>query len=151
MNPVRPERYRGPGRRRAIAGFDKETEDGYKKLTHTKERLLDPSVYPSYEISKHTRLFLAEDHPYAEGKEFTNRRPGLIGMKRRDPTDSLEADYLDSFYYGPDREVLAYIEISGTRMRKLPDTATIRWMELMAVILGAAIQGRELLDAAYSD
>jgi len=129
---------------RAIAGFDKESEDGYKKLAYTKEQLLDPSVYPSYEISKHTRLFLAEDHPYAEGEEFTYRRPGLIGMKRRDPTDSMEADYLDSFCYGPDGEVLAYIEISGTRMRRLPDTATIRWMELMAVILGVAIQRKRV-------
>ena len=125
---------------RAVSGFEKESEDGYKKLTYTKDQLLNPSVYPSYEISKHTRLFLAEDHPYAEGEEFTYRRPGLIGLKRRTATDSLEADYLDSFFFSPEGEILAFIEISGTRTRKLPDTVTIRWTELLANILGTALR-----------
>ncbi len=127
-------------RYRVIGGLDKEIEDGYRKLTYTKEQLFASGTYPSYEISKHTRLFLAEDHPYAEGEEFTYRRPGLLGMKRRSVTDSLEADYLDILFYDPTGEVLGFIEISGTRTRRLPDATTIKWIELLAGILGIVIQ-----------
>ncbi len=127
-------------RYRVVGGLDKEIEDGYKKLRYTKEEILSPSTYTSYEISRHTRLFLAEDHPYAEGEEFTYRRPGLLGMKRRDVTDSLEADYLDVLFYDRNGELLGYIEISGTRMRKLPDAITIRWVELLAGIVGIVVQ-----------
>jgi hypothetical protein len=127
-------------RYKAVVGLDKEVADGYMTISYRGEELFDPKTYPSYEISRHTKLFLTEDHPYAQGEEFTYRRPGLIGMKRLSLTDSLEADYLDVLSYGHDNEVLGFIEISGTRLRKLPDPTTIRWVELMAGILGAAMQ-----------
>ena len=125
---------------KAVVGLDKETVEGFWKLTYTREQLLNASTYPSHEISSHTRLFLTEDHPYAEGEEFTYRRPGLIGMKRRSVTDSLEADYLDIFFHEPDGDILGFIEISGTRLRKLPDAPTIRWIELIGALLGVAVQ-----------
>lgn len=127
-------------RYRVIGGLDKEIEDGYLRLRYTKEELLEPSTYPSYEISKHTRLFLAEDHPYAEAESFTYRRPGLLGMKRRSVTDSLEADYIDVLFLDSNDEVLGFVEISGTRMRTLPDATTIKWIEAFASILGIVIQ-----------
>jgi len=128
---------------RVVVGLDKEVADGFKNLAYTREQLLEPGTYPSYEISDHTKLFLAEDHPYAKGEEFTYRRPGLIGMKRRTLTDSLEADYLDFFFYGTDGEILGFIEISGTRMKKLPDATAIRWIELIAAVLGTALQKKK--------
>jgi hypothetical protein len=127
-------------RYKAVVGLEKEIADGFSNLTYTREQLLNESTYPSHEISGHTRLFLSEEHPYAEGEEFTYRRPGLIGMKRRTLTDSLEADYLDIFFRGPDGDILGFIEISGTRLRKMPDAATIRWVELIGALLGVAVQ-----------
>lgn len=127
-------------RYKAVVGLEKEVADGFSELTYTKEQLLNSSTYPSHEISSHTRLFLSEEHPYAKCEEFTYRRPGLIGMKRRTVTDSLEADYLDIFFHEPDGDILGYIEISGTRLRKLPDAATIRWIELIGALLGVVIQ-----------
>lgn len=125
---------------RAVVGLEKESAEGYSSLSYTREQLLNSVTYPSHEISRHTRLFLSEEHPYAEGEEFTYRRPGLIGMKRRTVTDSLEADYLDIFFNGPDGEIVGFIEISGTRLRKLPDAATIRWIELIGALMGVAVQ-----------
>jgi len=127
-------------RYKAVVGLEKEIADGFSNLTYTREQLLNSSTYPSHEISSHTRLFLSEEHPYAEGEEFTYRRPGLIGMKRRTVTDSLEADYLDIFFHEPDGNILGFIEISGTRLRKLPDAATIRWIELIGALLSVAVQ-----------
>lgn len=125
---------------RAVVGLDEETAKGYLALAYQKDQLLDPALYPSYEISHHTRLFLSEDHPYADGEEFTYRRPGLIGMRRRTLTDSLEADYLDFLFFDSEGEILGFIETSGTRLKKLPDTVTIKWIELIAGILGAALR-----------
>jgi hypothetical protein len=130
-------------RYKAVVGLEKEVVDGFMRISYRGDELFDPKTYPSYEISRHTKLFLTEDHPYAEGEEFTYRRPGLIGMKRFSFNDSLEADYLDVLFYGHDNEVLGFIEISGTRLRKLPDAATVRWVELTAGILGAAVLSRE--------
>jgi len=125
---------------KAVVGLEKEIVDGFSNLTYTREQLLNSSTYPSHEISSHTRLFLSEEHPYAKGEEFTYRRPELIGMKRRTVTDSLEADYLDIFFHEADGDILGFIEISGTRLRKLPDAATIRWIELIGALLGAAVR-----------
>jgi hypothetical protein len=127
-------------RYKAVVGLEKDKADGYSDLVYTREQLLNSSTYPSHEISSHTRLFLSEEHPYAEGEEFTYRRPGLIGMKRRTVSDSLEADYLDILFNEPDGDILGFIEISGTRLRKLPDAATIRWIELIGALLGVACQ-----------
>ena len=127
-------------RYRVIVGLDKENADGFKDIAYTREQLENSSTYPSHEISRRTRLFLTEDHPYAPGEESTYRRPGLIGMRRRSINDSLEADYIDFFFYGQDADILGFIETSGTRLKKLPDSETVRWIELIASILGIAFQ-----------
>jgi len=124
----------------ALSGIDERGMQEFRNISYSEDQLLDPSVYPSYEISSRTRLFLSEDHPYAAGEENTYKRPGLIGLKRRTLTDSLEADYLDCFFRDQSGHIGGYIEISGTRLRKLPDSETIRWIELMASILGVAHQ-----------
>jgi hypothetical protein len=125
-----------------VYGLEKDVAEGFKSLEYTREELLDAKNYPSHDISPRTKLFLSEEHPYAEGEEFTYRRPGLIGMKRRTASDSLEADYLDFFFYSTDGGILGFIEVSGTRLRKLPDTTTIRWIELITAIVGVAVRRR---------
>ena len=130
-------------RYKVVTGVDKEAVEGMKRIAYTREQLNDDKTYPGHEISPHTKVYLSEDHPYAKDEEFSYRRPGLIGMRRRAVNDSLEADYIDFFFYGPDKEVLGWIETSGTRMRKLPDPATIRWIELIAFIIGQTLQLRK--------
>lgn len=125
---------------KVVNGIDKEAIEDYKGIAYTKAQVKDDATYPCHEISSHTKIYLTEEHPYAPGEEFSYRRPGLIGMKRRALTDSLEADYLDFFFYGRDKEILGWIEASGTRLRKLPDAATIRWIELIAIMVGQALQ-----------
>ncbi len=127
-------------RYKVVNGVDKEAVEGMKRIVYTKEQLNDDKTYPCHQISSHTKIYLSEDHPYAPDEEFSYRRPGLIGMRRRAINDSLEADYIDFFFYGPDKEILGWIETSGTRMRKLPDPTTIRWIELIAFIIGQALQ-----------
>ncbi len=126
----------------AFAGLSDDVVAGMRKLSYTKDQLLDPKVYKSYELSKFSRVFLGEDHPYADGEEFSYSHPGLIGLRRRSVTDSLEADYIDTFMYDVAGDPVGYIEISGTRLMKLPDTATIKSVELMAFMLNAGLRLR---------
>ncbi len=126
-------------RYKVVTGLEEEIAEAFKNLVYTKEQL-ENLPYPDHEISGHTKLYLSEDHPYSDGEEFTYRRPGLIGMKRRSVTDSLEADYLCVYFYGQDGDMLGWMDISGTRLRKLPDATTIKWIELIAGILGLALR-----------
>ena len=127
-------------RYKVVNGIDPEAIDEFKRITYSIEQVNDTSTYPGHEISNHTKIFLAEEHPYATGEEFSYKRPGLLGMRRRALGDSLEADYLDFFFYGPDGEILGWIETSGTRQMKLPDATTIRWIELIAYLVGQALR-----------
>lgn len=130
-------------RYKIVNGVEKEVVEGFKNIAYTRDQVNDDKTYPGHEISSHTKIYLAEEHPYANGEEFSYKRPGLIGMKRRAITDSLEADYIDFFFYGPDKDILGWIETSGTRLRKLPDSTTIRWIELIAFLVGRALQTRK--------
>lgn len=134
-------------RYKAVVGVGPEVEQEFWKLVYTEGQVTDENTYRSYAISNLTRLYLDEDHPYAPGEEFSYNRPGLLDMKRRSLTDSLEADYLDVFFREKSGQLMGWIELSGTRMRKLPDAATIRWVELMSCYLSIAIRLRRFEEA----
>lgn len=128
---------------RAAVGLREEGLKSLEKLSFTKDQVFDEKRYPSHEISRHTRLYLDEERAYVSGEESSFARPSMLSMKRTSSTESLEGDYLCVFFYGRNRETLGWIELSGTRMRMLPDTETILWAELIARILGMAVTLKE--------
>lgn len=121
-----------------IVGVPEEIVAEFRKITYEHEQLTDESAYKCHEISKYSKLYLSEDHPYAPGEEFSYQRPGLLDMKRRSSTDSLEADYIDTYFFDSKGEILGWIELSGTRTKKLPDATCVKWTELIALILAMA-------------
>lgn len=127
-----------------VVGLPEGVAAEYMKLSYTREQLTNQSTYKSYEISRSSRLFLGEDHPYAQGEEFSYNRPGLLDMKRRSVTDSLEADYIDTFFFDAAGEIVGWIEISGTRLKKIPDATTVKWVEVISFVLEAAVRMRRL-------
>jgi len=127
----------------AFAGLANEVVAQFMKLSYTREQLTNQSTYKSYEISRSSRIFLGEDHPYADGEEFSYQRPGLLDMKRHSVTDSLEADYIDTFFFDAAGEIVGWIEISGTRLKRIPDVTTIKWVEVISFILEAAVRLRK--------
>jgi len=122
----------------AFAGLRKQSENALKNCVYTKEELLDPRKYPGTAISKYTKLFLAENNPYAPGEEETYNRPLMLTQKRTTLNDSIEGDYLD-IWIMERNEIVGWIEISGTKDGKLPNTKTILWLELVASIIGLII------------
>jgi hypothetical protein len=120
-------------------GMRAEVWAAHKSLTYTYEQLLDPKKYKHTVISQHTRLFLAEDNPYAEDESFTYSEHLMSMSKRRAADDSIEGDYMDVYIYGPGDEILGWIETGGTWDNKIPDARTVRTLELLASVLGIAI------------
>jgi len=125
-----------------LEGINPEATKGFMGLSYDRNELLDPKTYPCHDISRMTKIFLGEEHPYAHNEEFSYNKPILLGMNRYAVDESLEADYLCTFFRGPGDEILGWMDISGTRMRKLPDSTTIRWIELIAQIVGLAVRMR---------
>ena len=125
-----------------VVGLNPESVKGFMALSYDRNELIDPKTYPSHDISRMTKVFLGEEHPYAENEEFSYNKPILLGMHRYSVDESLEADYLGVFFRGPGDEILGWMDISGTRGKRLPDSTTIRWIELIAQIIGLAVRLR---------
>lgn len=123
----------------AQAGLRDQSWEEHKKIAYTYEQFMDPQLYKYKQISKYTRLFLAEDNPYATGEQGTYNRPLTLQSKRKALDDSLEGDYLDIHVFGKDDELLGWVEISGLKNGKLPDTHTIKCLEVLASVVGVAL------------
>jgi len=134
----------GKYRYEALVGYRKESEEAHRKLAYSYNEMYDEAKYKGTVLSKYTRLFLAEDEPYAPGEETTYSRPMMLKLRRKAIEDSIEGDYLDTNIYGSGDDLLGWIEISGTNGWKLPDITTIKWIEVIACVIGSALSPRFL-------
>ena len=125
-----------------MTGLRDETWEVHKVLVFDDNQFFDDETYKGKPLTKYTKLFLAETNPYAEGEEATYSRPVMLQSTRYNPDDSIEGDYLDVMIPGIEDHWIGWIETSGTRTGKLPDAATIRWLELIAHIVGAILVAR---------
>jgi len=120
-------------------GMRDEVWAAHKNIVYSLDQVLDPNLYKGTEISRFTKLFLAEDNPYGESEERTCSGHLMTTSKRRTPEESIEGDYLDVFIFGPNDEVLGWIETSGTWDGRLPDARTIRGLEVLSSLIALAI------------
>ncbi len=124
----------------AHCGLREEAIQSRSKIAYTVDDFYKDGAYNGTFISKYSKIYLAEDNEYKDIERMAYNRPLLLGLKRRSLNDSLEADYIDSLIFGLNEELLGWIEISGTRTGKLPDAATIRWVETAAALIGVALR-----------
>jgi hypothetical protein len=122
-----------------MAGLSDESWEAHRKLVYKLEDFLSSETYKHKQISKYTRLFLAEDNPYGAGEDATYKRDLMMQMKRHSLEDTIEGDYLDILIMGKDDELLGWIEISGLENGKFPDVQTLKSVELLASIIGVAL------------
>lgn len=122
------------------SGVREEAIQIRSKIAYTLDDFYKDGDFNGTFISKYSKIYLAEDNEYKDIERMAYNRPLLLGLKRRSLNDSLEADYIDSFILGLNDELLGWIEISGTRTGKLPDAATVRWVEAAAALIGVALR-----------
>jgi len=95
--------------------------------------------YKAGEISKLTRVYLEEENPLDKASEGVANRPILLGSRRKNEMETLEADFIDTLIYGPNNDLLGWIEYSGTVTGHFPEAMTIRNIEIVAGILGVGL------------
>ena len=123
----------------ALVGFRPEAAQARKQQTFKLEDFIEDAKYKGRTISEYSKMYFEEDKPYTEGAEITFNRPALLKSRRHSQDDSLEADYLDVHIYGADNQLIGWIECSGTITGKLPDVPTIKTLEVIGSIIGAAV------------
>jgi hypothetical protein len=141
----------GKYRYKVMSGLRPDTWEAYKQLAYTHDEFSDPRFYKGRQISQHTRLFLAEDKPFVEGEEGTYTRPILLKTERGSSAECIEGDYLDIHILGDKGDLLGWIELSGTKEGKFPDAMTLRWIELLAQMIGIVIMCETRLRAISSE
>jgi len=94
------------------------------------------------DISKISRVYLEEQNPLYKEDEQTINRPALLRSKRDSDETCLEADYIDTLILGSKDELLGWIDYSGTIAGEFPDPWTMRNVEVISAIIGAAIASR---------
>jgi hypothetical protein len=125
----------------------KEVSIGLKSVSdglYTYDDLYDAKNYKPITISHQTKLYMAEDNPYAPNETGTYNEHMMKQSKRKSATDSIEGDYLDIFIFGPQDETLGWIEISGTWDGRIPDAKAIRCLEMVSSVLGIAITRHQM-------
>jgi hypothetical protein len=132
----------GMYRYEVMSGLTDSEWDAHKHLSYKDEDFHSQDVYKSMQISRYTRILLAEDNPYANGEETTYERDLMLQSKRKSLDDTIEGDYLDICIFGKGDDLLGWIEISGMRNGRFPDTETIKCLELLASVIGVALARR---------
>jgi hypothetical protein len=125
-----------------MSGLSDSEWEAHKHLSYKHEDFDSQGVYKSMQISRYTRLLLAEDNPYADGEETTYERDLMLQSKRKSLDDTIEGDYLDICIFGKGDDLLGWIEISGMKSGRFPDAETIKCLELLASVIGVALARR---------
>lgn len=123
----------------AQQGVRDEIWKGHRDLVYKADAFTGRGKWKGTVIGKNSILYLVEDQPYADGEESTYQEHLSQASKRRTMEDSIEGDYLDVHITDSNGEILGWFEASSMWDGKLPSANTIRWMELIADIVGIAL------------
>lgn len=126
----------------SFLGFRDKVEKEFKKLAYTYQDMVDDEIYPNIKIGMISEYNVEEGTPESEASLMMYNRPFKIKRTRELPDQFLEGDYIDIFIHGRKGELIGFFEVSNTKDGKHPSRKSIRWMELIAQILGLAIQSR---------
>ncbi|MGB2581753.1 MAG: hypothetical protein WBD03_04695, partial [Thermoplasmata archaeon] len=126
-------------RYKVMCGLRPDAWTAHKEIAYTLEEFLDSEHYKCSQMSRYTRVFLAEDKPFRDGEVDTFTRPILLKAIRKSVDDCIEGDYFDTHIFDENGGLIGWIEISGTKGGKFPDPMALRWIELLALIIGIAI------------
>jgi hypothetical protein len=127
----------------AMSGMRDEAWARHKTKAYAKADFTSSSARYRYgDISKVSRVYLEEQNPLHKDEEQSVNRPALLRSKRDTDETCLEADFIDTLILGNKDEMLGWIEYSGTIAGEFPDPTTVRNIEVISSIVGAAIASR---------
>jgi len=113
-------------------GFLPTTQEAMRKIAYTSEDMSDHTNYRDIKLGRISEFVI--DSPEQELRTFN--RPALIHKKRSTVDEFLEGDYIDIYLFGTADEMIGWVELAGPKSGKIPDADTIRWLELIASVIG---------------
>ena len=125
----------------AFIGFRKDVESKISKREFRMKDMFDKKKYPCFDLTDFTKFYPAEWKPYTEEEMNDFNRPTIIATERTSDDKFVEGDYFCIFIYGPRKELMGWMELSRTRDGKIPSRKTIKWLELISLIIGREYAG----------
>jgi len=113
-------------------GFLPTTQEALRKISYSIEDMNDHVNYKDLKMGRISEYVM--DSPEQELKTFN--RPALIRKTRISNDEFLEGDYIDIYLYGTADDMIGWLELGAPKSGKIPDVGTIRWLELIASVVG---------------
>jgi len=113
-------------------GYLPTSQEAMRKIAYTIEDMNDHTNYRGIKLGRISELVI--DSPEQELRTFN--RPALIHKFRFSVDEFLEGDYIDIYLFGTVGEMIGWLELAGPKSGKIPGADTIRWLELIASIIG---------------
>ena len=123
-----------------LFGVGSESTDVYKKVRYTTEDMVSQERFPHIKTGKLSELDPVEGLPEYEKDLFSKKF--RLGEARKSQDEFHEGDYFDVWIHGNNGDLVGWVELLNPSDGKLPPRSTIRWIELLASILGAIITQR---------
>jgi hypothetical protein len=123
-----------------LFGASQESSEVYRKIRYTTEDMISQEKFPHFKTGRLSELDPVEGLPEYEKELFT--RKFQLGESRKSHDEFHEGDYMDFWVRGTSGDLVGWIEVLNPSDGKLPPRSTVRWIELLASILGIAISQR---------
>jgi hypothetical protein len=120
-----------------LIGFMPDIVDSFRKLKYTHEEMVSQERFPSIKTGRLSGFYPVEGLS-DEDRAFFNR-PFQLRAARESSDKFHEGDYFDVWMYGPNKELIGWIEMANPVNGKIPPKRTIRWIELIASICSSMV------------
>jgi hypothetical protein len=123
----------------ALVGFNREADAARRGIAFTSRDMKDLTMGRPIRICRISQFYLSEKKPYQPGQENTFNRPNLVGAPRQRPDEMVDGDFVEIPLIGKNKEIIGWIEVSGTMMGKLPKRAVMIQIEFFASCLSLVL------------
>ena len=121
-------------------GLTEEARKNLRKCEYTQQEFIDDNLHPGVWISPLSKFFISGEAEYSDWEKHCFNRPYLFSGARENIEDDREGDYIDVFIFGKNRKGLGWFELSNTKTGKIASPESIRWIELIAMMIAPIIQ-----------
>jgi len=126
-------------RYKAFIGYTQEAKKAAQTITYSYDEVIDDTDWPGIKINDVFHIYPAELQSFEGIEARTFNRPSQLQMKREFTDALIEGDFFEFDILGPNKEVFGWIETAHTKDKKMPSRNIVKWLELIAVILGNVI------------
>lgn len=134
------DREDGKYRYRVSLGHTTDGAQSRQDIEYTYKDFWDDINYPGVRISERV-WFLFQTIKEEDTRLYD--RPTLLSKDRKSIDQMIEGDYMDLYMFGDKHELLGVLEVGYPKEGKIPSPHAVRWLDLIASIVGRILWERE--------